>query len=469
MKSLQVKEIVKLSIDKIAINPENPRHDAVLNLGESFVMKQLLKTKKDIQAMYKLICDIYSEGWFPQSIVTVTYDSKTGKYVAWDGNRRLTALKILQNPEITSYFNFTYTQIRNIFRMHKEINDKGFYEVSCYIADSFEDCANYIRTIHTTDTGALPWSDLAKKRFEYKLGKKNMFSQLKDYCSKTFENISDNFPVNKFEKIVSSRVGKEFLQIDNTDNILTSTGQIKELERKLTKIVNDIENGKIKSKDIKNSENIRRYLYNENVEDVIEEKNKKMDVIPKQISLLEDNRKLDSEPKERIEEKQNEFRFKMIRKDNQIMFKNINCEKLKYNNERAKGIRDLCYEIQHLSFNNLYKSFPIAYCFLIRSLLEQTSIYFLINKGKWNKLKSANNGKDLRLERIIKEISKNKTNLILDDTISRAWETCFNNEGMKNYLDLVIHHPYKIKANVDSIRTITDMGIFAIIQYFINS
>lgn len=55
MESLQVKEIVKLSIDKISINPENPRHDAVLNLGESFVMKQLLKTKKDMQAMYKLI------------------------------------------------------------------------------------------------------------------------------------------------------------------------------------------------------------------------------------------------------------------------------------------------------------------------------------------------------------------------------------------------------------------------------
>ena len=159
----------------------------------------------------------------------------------------------------------------------------------------------------------------------------------------------------------------------------------------------------------------------------------------------------------------------MQRKDNNILFKNINCSKLKYNNERAKGIKNLSYEIQHLSFGNLYKTYPISYCFLIRSLLEQTSIYFLINKGKWEKWKVENHNKDLRLEKIIQRISKDKQNLINDETISRAWETCFNNEGMKNYLDLVIHHPYKVIANVDAIKTISDIGMFAIIQYFINS
>ena len=82
---------------------------------------------------------------------------KKGKYVAWDGNRRLTALKILQNPNILdSLNNFTYTQRNKIYDMHKQINDKSFYEVSCYIATSFEECADYIRAIHTTDTGALP-------------------------------------------------------------------------------------------------------------------------------------------------------------------------------------------------------------------------------------------------------------------------------------------------------------------------
>lgn len=76
MSVLEVKDIIKLSINDICVNPENPIHDIVMDLGEDFVMQQLVKTKKDTQAMYKLICDIYNAGWFPQSIVTVTYDEK---------------------------------------------------------------------------------------------------------------------------------------------------------------------------------------------------------------------------------------------------------------------------------------------------------------------------------------------------------------------------------------------------------
>ncbi len=64
---------------------------------------------------------------------------------------------------------------------------------------------------------------------------------------------------------------------------------------------------------------------------------------------------------------------------------------------------------------------------------------------------------------------KEPKELKIDDTILRAWETFFDNEGIKNYLDLVIHHPYKVIANVEAIKTITDIGIFAIIQFFINS
>lgn len=56
------------------------------------------------------------------------------------------------------------------------------------------------------------------------------------------------------------------MQIDNIDNILTITGSEKELEKKLTRIVNDIENGTVKSKKIKKSKNICRYLYTEKID-----------------------------------------------------------------------------------------------------------------------------------------------------------------------------------------------------------
>ena len=398
MSVLEVKDIIKLSINDICVNPENPRHDIVMDLGEDFVMQQLVKTKKDTQAMYKLICDIYNAGWFPQSIVTVTYDEKRKKYVAWDGNRRLTALKILQSPEIlNSLKNFTYTQKIKINDMHKQINDDSFYEVSCYIATSFEECADYIRTIHTTDTGALPWTDVAKKRFENKLGIKNMFSQLKEYCSKPFENVSDNFSVNKFEKIVTSKVGKEYLKIDNTDNILTHESTIEELEYKLAKIVKDIDTGVLKNENIKNSTEMKKYLYGENKETVLIHKD---DIIfpskenspeaeNEEINRSTDEMKNENVNNELLKDTKNEQlsiimpnSYEVIKREKNSIFVRINIKKLKKENPRAIGIQDLCYEVQQMCLNLHNKKYCISFAFLLRSLLEQSSIYFLINRKK---------------------------------------------------------------------------------------
>lgn len=475
---LKVNDIIKLSIDNILVNPENPRHDVVMDLGESFIMQQLIRTKKDTQAMYKLICDIYNAGWFAQSIVTVTYDEEKKKYIAWDGNRRLTALKILQNPELLNVLkNFTYTQIRHIHNMHKQINDESFYEVSCYVATSFEECADYIRTIHTTDTGALPWSDVAKKRFENKLGIKNMFSQLKEYCSRPFENISDNFSVNKFEEIANSKVGKDYLQIDNTDNILTHKSSIEDLETKLSKIVKDIDSGKLKNDNIKNANEMKKYLYGETEEEIIINKG---DLInPSKLAV-------DNQSKETIEDKVNikeekitetnkdeqlsmimPNSYELIKKEVEPIFTRINIKKLKKENPRAIGIQDLCFEVQQMCLKRHNEKYCIGFASLLRFLLEQTSIYFLINKGKWENLKKGYAGNDLRLEQIMKEIERRKSEYFDKNTL-RCWNT-FYGSSTKEYFDMIVHHPYLIRANNEVINNISDSGLFAIIQFFINN
>lgn len=451
----KVNEIIKIPIDDICVNPANPRHEPVINIEESFIMQQLVRTRKDTQAMYKLICDIYDAGWFPQSIVTVTYNKKEKKYIAWDGNRRLTALKILQNPQILEYFkNFTYTQIIDIHEKHKNINDSDFYEVSCYVATSFEECADYIRTIHTTDTGALPWSDVAKKRFENQFGMKNTFTQLKEYCSKPFEKINENFSVDKFEKIVNSKVGKEYLQIENKDHILTHSPfvNIKELENKLSKIIEDIETGELKNENLKNATELKKYFYGENKKE--ESKNKKEDIKEKenkseQLSIILSDS------------------YEKIKKDNKSLFTRINIQKLNKKNPRSIGIEEACYQLQRMCFNHHEKIYTIGFASYLRILLEQGAIYFLINQNKWEKLKQKNGGRDLRLEQIIKELERNKVNYFDKNTL-RCWEL-LNSNTTKQYFDMIMHHSELVRANHDAMNNIVDTGLFAIIQFFIDN
>lgn len=157
-----------------------------------------------------------------------------------------------------------------------------------------------------------------------------------------------------------------------------------------------------------------------------------------------------------------------IKKEDTIIFSNINIDNLDYSNERANGIKSLAYEIQKSSRTNGYKYYPISYCFLLRALFEQTSIYFLINMDKWEKLLTGRN-RDLNLGEIITYISRNIDNLFSDNiNIKRSWNIVFGSDTTKDYLDLVIHHPYKIYPNIEYIKTISDIGLFSIIQYFIN-
>lgn len=498
---MEIKEYHLIDIDKIIVNPENPRHNPVINLDETFIMQQLVSNVREANAMYKLISDIFKDGWYAQSIITVTYDEKKDKYIAWDGNRRTTALKILKYPQLIEVFDkFNYSQKKGIQNMSKGIKDKSFFQVPCYVSPSFQDCAGYIKNIHTNDTGALRWDTASIKRFEEKLGIKNIFTQLQGYCPKAFSKVGREFPVSKFEKIVSSKVGKQYLNIEFVDNTLTCLSSIEDLEKKVAKIIDDINNNVIKTETIKNINSIKDYLYpnlNDNQQNIVpnniscivEDKlnNKKEEKFVQSNIFNEKNKDIDEKEKLKENNVFNDLKDKLkhninkqyvenenissrlIRKNEDILFKNIDISKIRKENERYIGIKNLCYEIRYMSNYNQYKRFPISYCFLIRALLEQSTIYFLINKGKWEKLRAGNNNRDLKLEKIIEYISRDKRNLIDDDSVLRCWESCFNTEGTKNYLDLVIHHPYKIIANKEAIKSITDTGMFAIIQYLINS
>lgn len=75
----------------------------------------------------------------------------------------------------------------------------------------------------------------------------------------------------------------------------------------------------------------------------------------------------------------------------------------------------------------------------------------------------------MNLDEIISYITKNVNKLFSDNkNIQRSWNIVFNSQTRKDYLDLVIHHPYNIYPNIEYIKSISDIGLFAIIQYFID-
>lgn len=44
-----------------------------------------------------------------------------------------------------------------------------------------------------------------------------------------------------------------------------------------------------------------------------------------------------------------------------------------------------------------------------------------------------------------------------------------DNTSTKDYLDMIVHYPYLIRANICTINNISDNGLYAIIQFFIDN
>ena len=91
--------------------------------------------------MFDLIKSIYESGFIPSLAVILEYKEKINKYIPWDGNRRITALKILKNPYVMKNLKyFTYSQINTVFEFSKKVQE-DFYEVSAYIVQDFKEAA----------------------------------------------------------------------------------------------------------------------------------------------------------------------------------------------------------------------------------------------------------------------------------------------------------------------------------------
>ncbi len=481
------KDLPIIKIEEIMINPENPRHNEVQltipEMGEELIMKQLIRDRETANKMFDLIKSIYESGFIPSLAVILEYKENINKYIPWDGNRRITALKILKNPSVMQNLKyFTHPQINTVFEFSKKVQE-DFFEVSAYIVQDFQEAAPMIKAIHTTTSGTMQWDRIMIKRFEQKLGLKNIITQAQDLLPNVFKDLPSNFPTSILDKILESKEGKQFLNIDNIDNILTFTSSMNDTEEKLRKIVNDIKAGNVNSKTVQSNKKIKEYLNNYKIDEPIKADLQKENKIDNTLNRAKNLLKKDKSKIKLPEQNDNATtQIKLsdieistilppesnIKKENTIVFSNININNLDTNNERANGIRAIAYEIQRSSRKNGYKYYPISYCFLLRALLEQTSIYFLININRWDKLVSAKN-RDLNLGEIIKYITNDADNLFSDNiNIKRSWNIVFDSHASKDYLDLVIHHPYSIYPNIDYIKTISDIGLFAIIQYFID-
>lgn len=125
-------EIRRISINEIVNYFENPRHAIAMN--EKDTLKKLFEAVGN-QYMLNLAEDIRSYGLLGNQQLVVVYSDVIHKYIVYEGNRRVAAIKLLENP---SYFDFLDKPTRD--KATKISNQSGnpIQEVLCYVTDEKE-------------------------------------------------------------------------------------------------------------------------------------------------------------------------------------------------------------------------------------------------------------------------------------------------------------------------------------------
>jgi len=160
-----------VDLSKINLDPENPRIPKSLHSEDE---KSILKYMVDNASIIELIDSIGENGYFPGEPIILIKEND--KYKVIEGNRRVSALKLMQDPTLAREFS------RKLF---DAINQAEYTptEIPSLIVNNEKEVHKFLGFRHIT--GIKNWNALEKARYLYYL-KENLLEEKKDLESKQF-------------------------------------------------------------------------------------------------------------------------------------------------------------------------------------------------------------------------------------------------------------------------------------------
>lgn len=150
-----------ISVGSLLLDVVNPRHDPVEDQRKAIEAMLEVEGEK----VLKLARDIAVRGVNPLDRLMVIDHGNGRNYIALEGNRRLTALKLLNNPELAA--DTPYAAGASRLKPSDAVPSK----LDCVIAPSREAARPWLELRHTGENGGLGvvgWNAIAQARFERK-------------------------------------------------------------------------------------------------------------------------------------------------------------------------------------------------------------------------------------------------------------------------------------------------------------
>lgn len=259
---MAIAEILPVAPADLLIDEENPRI-AQPNAGQHKALRalaELLGTKLQV-----LAADIVDNGLDPSNLMIVTpLAGNIGRYVVLEGNRRLAAIRVLENPELVveAVQPRVLSQIR---RLSKDYLNDPIEAVSCLVMKDREDAGHWIQLRHTGENagaGIVPWGSDDATRFRDRSGVGEPHTQALDFLQGRGELTPERrrkIPVTTLKRLIESPSVRSKLGLELQNRVLYPVGDSDLIAKALLHVVDDLLSGQTKVGNVYNKEQRAAY------------------------------------------------------------------------------------------------------------------------------------------------------------------------------------------------------------------
>jgi len=244
-----------IPIDHLSVNPANDRHGELRD--EAAAIDELFRMHEP--RMRALTHDIAAAGRIFDPPLVMLHDDA---YVVFDGNRRVTCMKLLIDPEMAPS-----DEIRNFFR-EERANFKAHLptEIQCQLEldrDAIDEILFRRHTGTQGGVGQIGWDDRAKRNFVERTGRGdrvNVGAAIENELRQVNFLPTTKIPWSTLTRLLSSEHFRGRVGISTAGRQFRYTHQREAVLPALQRIANDLAEGHLTLGHLWNNEGKRRYL-----------------------------------------------------------------------------------------------------------------------------------------------------------------------------------------------------------------
>lgn len=233
-------EVKKVAISALQLDAYNPRIRHGQDQNDC-----IARILRDRENFLNLLKDIAAHGLSPEHILVSK--SAAGKWIVRDGNRRVTALKLLNRPNLALPDNSLMTLVARIRDAHADNIPK---KLNCLACDDEEEISAYLERKHTgtnAGIGQKSWSALLKSLFNLHAGisdQNRRAAQLLLWAEEQGMQIDDDYPITTLVRGLNADTLKLIGFTIENDAILPSI-DVGKAYAMAEQVINDIAQGRI--------------------------------------------------------------------------------------------------------------------------------------------------------------------------------------------------------------------------------